>query len=337
LLAINLPALVRVTDNVDSRWLALTGVDDNGALTLTSGMGETLTLPRDVFLTRYASEAVVPWRDPAPGASVLLSGKSGALVDRFKAKLRGVGRLAANNTSDVYDAATASAVSRLQAETGLVVDGMAGKQVRMVLSSWLPEIDTPAMGTAPVTLSKPQTARVSTVEPPSAPTPEPAPAPNAAPAPEPEPPAAPVQTESPQPAPPEPVAESAPPAEDPSVLPEEAPKRESVAEGPSEEPPAASEPTSEAEEPAESDTTDMEEAPDAPPAAEVAEGEAPPTEGEPVESEDPEPANSEGELVTVSDLDEPAPTPEGEGMVEGARPTVTDPVPGSAPLVPKNY
>lgn len=154
LLALNLPAFVKMRLGTKDLWLALTGVEDEKIRVTTRGE-ETALIPREEFLAYYAKEAIVLWRDPAPGAKPLWPNTSGEPVARFKEALRRLGRLAEGNTSNVYDPETAAAVSRLQSETGLLVDGLAGKQVRMALTSLLPEIATPALKSLDVPMPPP--------------------------------------------------------------------------------------------------------------------------------------------------------------------------------------
>lgn len=156
LLALNLPAFVKLRLGTKDLWLALAGTE-NDALRVTTRSGETALIPREEFLAYYAKEAVIPWRDPAPGAKPLWPNTSGEQVARLKEALRRLRRLPEANTSDEYDPETAAAVSRLQSETGLLVDGLAGKQVRMVLTSWLPETATPALKPLDIPIPAPNT------------------------------------------------------------------------------------------------------------------------------------------------------------------------------------
>ena len=144
LMAIGLPAFVRMTAGERSLWMALTAVEEAHVVL----SGETVTplnVSREAFAEHYAGEALVPWRDRTPQSPVLMRGRSGSTVSELKERLRRLERLGPDNTSAQYDAATASAVSKIQGETGLILDGRAGKQVRMVLSSWLAEPGTPSL------------------------------------------------------------------------------------------------------------------------------------------------------------------------------------------------
>jgi len=143
LTAIGLPALARMQAGGESRWVALTKVKD-GTFTITADGTGKVEVPRDEFREHYAGEAIVFWRDPAPDAPVMSRHSRGPQVVQLKRNLRALSRLNGPATGE-YDEETARAVARLQAETGLAVDGIAGKQVRMVMSSWLPAEPTPAL------------------------------------------------------------------------------------------------------------------------------------------------------------------------------------------------
>jgi len=93
----------------------------------------------------YAKEAYILWRDPKPNTTDLIRGRRGKVVDEFKSKLRQLGRIASTNTTDDFDVETATAVSQIQSESGLVLDSIAGEQVRMVVGSWLEGSDFPRL------------------------------------------------------------------------------------------------------------------------------------------------------------------------------------------------
>lgn len=143
LIAINLPALVRVKHAQKQLWLPVLSAS-NSVITLGHGKDQKIEVPVGVFREVYLSETVVPWKDPEPRATAMSIGRAGAAIADLKAWLRGLGRLDAANTSDQYDQDTARAISQIQAETGLVIDGVAGRQVRMVMSAWR---DTPGVPT----------------------------------------------------------------------------------------------------------------------------------------------------------------------------------------------
>jgi len=212
LLAINLPAMVRLEIDGERYWSALTTFEDGQRLRITTGTGDAIHVNRDTFRDHYQSEALFFWRDPAPNTPVLREGRTGSEVAALKEDLRALDRLPPSNTNDRYDQATATAVSRLQSETGLIVDGIAGKQVRMVLTSWTAGEEAPALE-ARAPLSRDRAAQAP------APTPAPAPRP-AAPNPEAEAPAQPTPVAEPRPEAPAPAvdtqrAEAAPDSEAP--------------------------------------------------------------------------------------------------------------------------
>ncbi len=144
LLAINRPAFVRMRHGQEMFWLALLRVD-GARFTLSARHGETHAVARSEFSEHYAWQAVVPWRDAEPKAPDLLQGRTGQKVAELKDVLRALGRLRPNDTGDTYGVDTARAVARIQAETGMLVDGIAGRQVRMVLSGWLGEQANPLL------------------------------------------------------------------------------------------------------------------------------------------------------------------------------------------------
>ncbi len=144
LLAIGLPALLRLADGDKIRWCALQGVEE-GKLILNTTSEEPITVARHELSALYNDSVMVLWKDSSPGASALLPGRKGGDVRALKERLRALKKIKPGNTTDVYDAEVASAVAKLQAETGLWVDGMAGRQVRMVLSSWLGDDAVPGL------------------------------------------------------------------------------------------------------------------------------------------------------------------------------------------------
>ena len=144
LVAVDLPAFILLHSEDEERWAALLA-SDGTQFRVTVGPEETYDISREDFLSQYTGEAVVPWRDPARSKYALTLGQRSDAVARFRENLRGLGRLPQGEFSDVYDQRVASAVAKIQAETGLIVDGMAGKQVRMIVHSWLPNMRTPSL------------------------------------------------------------------------------------------------------------------------------------------------------------------------------------------------
>lgn len=178
LISIGLPAFVKVKHGQKDLWLALVGVQD-GNVQLAAG-DKRISVPGMAFKDIYLAEAVIPWRDPDPKASAMAIGRAGSAVAAFKDQLRQLGRLDLANKSDTYDQEAARAVSRIQAETGLAIDSVAGRQVRMVMSAWAPAEGTPllrgsvaAPAAAPVAKAEPPKPEKKREEPESTPLPTP--------------------------------------------------------------------------------------------------------------------------------------------------------------------
>lgn len=144
LIAINLPGFVRMASGPHSLWTALVHAN-NQTFEITTGGGDTVAVAREEFERYFTTETVFLWKDPTPGTEILAAPASGQAVLQLQEKLQSLGRYSAE-PSGVYDEATVAAVKRIQAETGLAVDGTAGKELRMVLCSWwLSGVSTPAL------------------------------------------------------------------------------------------------------------------------------------------------------------------------------------------------
>jgi len=143
LTAINLPAFVRVSHDDRQLWLAIVrSSEDSVEVTTTEGVA--MDVPVFQFMERYLAEAVILWKDDQPDAPVLLQEMNGKPVQILQAQLKGLGLLEGRPTG-YFGSKTAKAVSDLQRETGLTPDGIAGRMTRMVLASWMPGFDTPAL------------------------------------------------------------------------------------------------------------------------------------------------------------------------------------------------
>lgn len=294
--AINLPVLVRLHGKKQSVWSAVTGVEFD-ELRLTTSESDTTLIPKETFGECYQGEALLFWRDPNPEAPILRPEMTGEEIRILQSQLRALGRYN-EKPNGVYDKATRAAVTSLQKDTGLEVDGILGSRTRMVLYSWLPGFSTPALRPLP-----PLNLRADWEETPES-KPEPKPQPPKAVA---------KKVEAPKPAPVEPKPEVTPASEESEAAPNEEPMPESNTE-PEEEPKA--DPKPEPQEPA-----TLAEAPNAvkpedgavvsaPPKIE----ELPPPPAVPVGPVDPF-ANIEGtQAVTTEELEAPgsaaAPPPE---------------------------
>lgn len=142
---LGLPAYVRVAGDRQNLWVALLRLDETVA-EVSTGMGESFTVPRDEFAKRYLTQAVVLWRDDAPAATILREPMQGPEVRTLQERLAATGRFAGEPTG-FYGPQTTDAVRALQIETGLKVDGMVGRQTRMVLASWTMS-ETPGLNKA---------------------------------------------------------------------------------------------------------------------------------------------------------------------------------------------
>jgi len=158
LTAIDLPAFVKLAGDNASIWVGVLGVDDE-EVRISAAVSEVISVQRHAFEERYLRNAVVLWRDPDPDAAVLKADMKGARVRALQEELRALGRLDAE-PSGVYDAATIAAVRAFQQETGLIVDGIVGKQTRMALASLDPNIDTPSLRPLPA-VEVPSSARAA--------------------------------------------------------------------------------------------------------------------------------------------------------------------------------
>ena len=310
LVAMNLPALVRVKVKDQPRWVGLVRADEDHAVLALEG-GREVSLGRTAFRDIYLNEALIPWRDSTPTAPLLLPGQKGAPVIALKQQLRSLGLISGKNSQDAYDTETASAVTAIQAETGLKMDGKAGRQVRMVLAAWSGAGNSPSL--------RPRNATATPAE-------APAPSPEAVPAE-----TKPATVEMP------PVPSVATPPAEPAVAPEPSTPSAAEVEKPAESGTPAPAPPSavEAEKPAEAAV---------PAAAPQADSPAAPAPAESTEKrEQSASATSSAEFraesgapLEVREL--PAPTameslPPAESLRAGES---TEPVAGSSPLVPRN-
>lgn len=181
LITMNLPAMVRVKQGAKEFWLTLVAAKSDG-VTLAVAKDKTVSVPLAAFKGAYLAEAIVPWKDPDPRAIAMAVGRGGKPVADLKEQLRALGRLDAANKSDQYDQDTARAISRIQAETGLTIDGVAGRQLRMIMTAWAkspgtPRLDGPAVAAAP---PEKTAAAAPPPAPPASAAPTPVPAPKAA-------------------------------------------------------------------------------------------------------------------------------------------------------------
>lgn len=141
--AIDLPALTRVKRNSGIAWVALVGVED-GQLRVTTDTGQTRLVSREEFLEQYTGQAVILWRNNESPGRILRKPHTGAKVLELQEQLVRLGRYM-GKPNGAYDYRTTLAVAVMQTEAGLPADGITGKQTRMLLASWLPDIPTPSL------------------------------------------------------------------------------------------------------------------------------------------------------------------------------------------------
>lgn len=149
LLAINLPAFVKVAGHKQSAWVGLVGADDDHVRIVTGIQEKALVIRRTDFEECYEGAAMLLWQDPTPHVGVLQPSMSGEEVRLLQDQLHAAG-LSDLPKTGVYDERTAAAVAQLQAQRGLAVDGRAGPHTRMVLASRLPGFAGPRLLSRPL-------------------------------------------------------------------------------------------------------------------------------------------------------------------------------------------
>lgn len=143
ILALNMPALAMFDADGRKMWVAVVGSEGDDLL-VTADAPDPVRMSREDFNRLYAHEALILWRNDKPKAQTLARGSEGEAVHYLQRALRAMDRLNIEPTGK-YNDETAKAVQRIQEETGLTVDGVTGRQVRMVLASWLSGKDVPAL------------------------------------------------------------------------------------------------------------------------------------------------------------------------------------------------
>lgn len=146
LLRINLPAYVKLAAKNGELWAGLIGYED-GQVILAGPNEARIPMDRAGFEQRYQSDAVILWRDPEPGTPILETQMYGRFVTALQEQLTELGWRNAGRRG-VFGEEMAAVIKQIQAETGLAVDGVVGKQTRMVLNSWLADPVTPALAPA---------------------------------------------------------------------------------------------------------------------------------------------------------------------------------------------
>jgi len=139
--AIRLPVLALMQAGGRTFWTAWLGVED-GQFRITTETAEGLLVSREELQSCFAGKALVLWRDDRPRAPKLRKDMRGPEVLKLQRDLVALGRFWGEPTG-VFDEKTARAIARIQVETGIDIDSVVGKQVRMVLASWLRDAQVP--------------------------------------------------------------------------------------------------------------------------------------------------------------------------------------------------
>ncbi len=140
--AIDLPVLLRLrAASGAEEWVAVLGLTKETARVV-HGDGRTEDMPLEILKRDYTGDALYLWNDPAPKAEPLRANTKSDAVTRLQQDLKTLGLLDRDPTG-VYDVATIESIGRVQRATGISVDGVAGQQTRMVLSSWLDRSGAP--------------------------------------------------------------------------------------------------------------------------------------------------------------------------------------------------
>jgi hypothetical protein len=128
-------------------WVALLGIRKQAViLGDLSAKGKSYT--RKEFENAYLGEAMIMWLDPTPSQPPLGMGKRGLAVAALQSSLQAFG-FDSLEVTGVYSDSTRDAVRRVQWAAGLVVDGIAGRQTRMAMTSWSENWPTPSLGPKP--------------------------------------------------------------------------------------------------------------------------------------------------------------------------------------------
>lgn len=152
--AIGLPALTLIRPGDQPLWVCLLDAKD-GNFRITTDGSDTAIVPGELFRNVYAGQAIIFWRDPDPDGRTLKKEMAGPEVRRLQEDLRVLDRLSEEPTG-TYDDRTVRAVSKIQADTGIRIDGKAGRQIRMILSSWLADASTPVLGERKIVARAPE-------------------------------------------------------------------------------------------------------------------------------------------------------------------------------------
>ncbi|MCH7959418.1 MAG: AAA family ATPase [Candidatus Hydrogenedentes bacterium] len=144
-IVVNLPVLMELRGPQADLWVGVVKVNEK-YVRIATGKERFHDVRADEIRSRYTGKVAFLWVDPEPGAAMVLPWTRGPNVAKIQDKLHALGLLK-GETYGAFDRKTINAIRRVQAMAGLWVDGIVGRQTRMVLASWLEEPATPALGT----------------------------------------------------------------------------------------------------------------------------------------------------------------------------------------------
>ena len=151
------------------RWLAVVGFEGDRARVAGLLPGEVVTVGLDELEAHWLETGIVVWESFEPVPPVLASGDEGQGVrwlQRGLAELRFFEGLPTSR----YDAATADAVRRFQADRGLVVDGIAGPLTQIALYAGMGRYPVPRLSARRSSTARPSDSTPASPSEPNAPT-----------------------------------------------------------------------------------------------------------------------------------------------------------------------
>ncbi len=140
---INLPALAHLKIGDRSDWTLIAGLGLE-SYTVVSANGERAELSRESLRAAYQDHALFLWVDPSRDAGELARYAAGDDVRALQQILSVLGLLQGAQLGN-FDAETETVIRGIQRATGLKIDGIAGRQTRMVLTNWLESWPGPSL------------------------------------------------------------------------------------------------------------------------------------------------------------------------------------------------
>ncbi|MEK7862380.1 MAG: peptidoglycan-binding domain-containing protein, partial [Chloroflexota bacterium] len=138
-----LPALAHLKIGDRSDWTLIAGLGLE-SYTVVSANGERAELSRESLRAAYQDHALFLWVDPSRDAGELARYAAGDDVRALQQILSVLGLLQGAQLGN-FDAETETVIRGIQRATGLKIDGIAGRQTRMVLTNWLESWPGPSL------------------------------------------------------------------------------------------------------------------------------------------------------------------------------------------------